>query len=78
MVAMIEVTKRDGKSRRKSVPRRLKAAAERIARGLGELLEGMWGFLGEWKMAPRKFYQPGGMVPGYKNLSKHGSRRLSP
>jgi hypothetical protein len=64
MIAMIEVTKRDGKSRRKSVPRRLKAAAERVARGLGELLEGMWGFLGERKMAPRKFYQPGVMVPG--------------
>jgi hypothetical protein len=64
MVAMIKVTTRGGKSRRKSVPRRLKAAAEQIARGLGELLEGMWGFLGERKMAPRKFYQPGVMVPG--------------
>ena len=64
MVAMIEVTTRDGKSRRKSVPRRLKAAAKRIARGLGELLEGMWGFLWKRRMAPRKFYQPGVLVPG--------------
>ena len=51
-------------------------AAERIARGRGESLGGMW-FLSGMEDAPRKFYQPRVIVHGHKKSSNIGSRRMS-
>ena len=41
-------------------------AAERMARGRGDSLEGMW-FLSGMEDAPRKFYQPRVIVHGIRN-----------